>query len=338
LLALADADRTALDGVRLGYSQSDGTDDLRGAIAALYPGATEQNVIVTVGSSEANFIICWTLIRQGDAVAILEPTYRQTWGLAQNFGARVATFALSPELGWDLDPDHIERAIPTGTKLVVVTNPNNPTGRVLPDMTRQTILERARAAGAWLLCDEVYAGAELAAGEPTQSFWGGYDRTIVVSGLSKAYGLPGLRIGWIVAPPEFKRELFARHDYTVICPPPLSDYLARMALGVREQILQRTRTILQKNYAELEAWLNGFDGAVDWWKPECGAICLVRYHSSLGALDLAERIRSDQSILLAPGDHFGLPHCIRMGYGNDPTELRGALRQLGPALRAIVRD
>ena len=315
---------------RLGYDQSDGTPELRETIANLYPESTADQVIVTVGSSEANFIVCWTLVEPGDHVAILTPTYMQTHGLVQNLGASVSEFQLQGSTGWEPNPDDIERAISPGTKLAIVTNPNNPTGHVLSLEARDRILDRVANVGAWLLVDEVYQGAELD-GITTPSFWGSYERTIIVNGLSKAYGLPGLRIGWTVSPPEFKSELFKRHDYTVIGPSPASDYLARLALANRDKVLDRTREILNTNYPLLEAWLRKFDGIFEWRPPECGAICFVRYDKPISALDLAEQVRVEQNILLEPGDHFLLPQHLRFGYGNERSELEDALGVLeGP--------
>ena len=337
LLELAGADREELDALTLGYSQADGTDQLRTAIAELYPGATDQDVLVTVGSSEANFLTCWSLIEPGDRIATLVPMYRQAWGMAHNLGAEVAEFHLRQDLDWDLDPDDVRRAITPGTKLVVVTNPNNPTGHVLTERSRDVILACAREAGAWLLADEVYMGAELN-GQTTRSFWGSYKRTIVVSGLSKAYGLPGLRVGWIVGPRELKETFHARHDYTVICPPAVSDYLALQALSVRDRLLTRTRGILNKNYPVLEEWLRGFGDLVQWKRPDCGAICFVGYNQAISALDLANRIRIEKSILLEPGDHFGYPQFLRLGYGNELWELEQALGMLQPALQNLLSD
>src|SRR3989449_6764420 len=211
LLGLASASAVPLLEVRLGYSQSNGTDLLRGRIAALYPGASPEQVLVTTGSSEANFVLCWRLIEPGDKVAIMLPNYLQTWGLAQNFGAEVRGFELHEERGWEPFVEEIRSAIAPGTKLVVVTNPHNPTGHVLSDEARRAIVERSAEVGAWLLADEVYQGAELD-GRATPSFWGSHERVIVVNGLSKAYGLPGLRIGWIVAPSALTAEAWARHD------------------------------------------------------------------------------------------------------------------------------
>ena len=334
LLAIAGRDPEEVLHLPMGYSQSDGTDELRTRIAAMYPGASAHDVTVTVGSAEANFIACWSLIRPGDRVVVVAPTYFQTWGLARNFGASVTPLWLDPERDWEPDPDAVARAIVAGTRLVVVTNPNNPTGRVLSEATRRAVVERARATGAWLLLDEVYRGAELD-GRTTPSWWGDHDRTLAVAGLSKAYGLPGLRVGWLVGPPEFKETLWSRHDYTVICPSPISDYLARLTLDHREQVLARTRGILNANYPMLAEWLASFDGLFTWRKPDAGAICFARYHAPVSGLELVDRIRREHDILLVPGEHFQMEGYLRFGYGNPEGVLRGALETLRPAMEGL---
>jgi len=339
LLGLAGTSALPLLDVRLGYSQSNGTDLLRGRIAALYPGVSAEQVLVTTGSSEANFIVCWRLIEPGDKVAVMLPNYLQTWGLVQNFGAEVRGFPLRAEQQWEPAPEEVHAAIGPGTKLVVVTNPHNPTGHVLSDGMRQTILERAAAAGAWLLADEVYQGAELD-GRTTRSFWGSYERVIVVNGLSKAYGLPGLRIGWIVAPAEFSAEAWARHDYTTIGPSGASDHLAGVALEprVRELLLERTRRILKANYPVLEEWLKRFGDTFSWHRPQAGAICLVKYRQAVSALDLVERVRARHGVLLVPGDHFGLPNHIRFGYGEELHHLQEALAETERGVKQVFAD
>ncbi|MDH5198333.1 MAG: aminotransferase class I/II-fold pyridoxal phosphate-dependent enzyme, partial [Gemmatimonadota bacterium] len=224
LLSLAGDDSDDLLALPLSYGQSDGSDALRAEIARLYPGATPDHVTVTVGSAEANFSTCWTLFRDARRVVILAPTYMQIWGLAANFGVTVAPVWLRHELGWEPDLDEVRRAITPDTDVVVVTDPNNPTGHILSDAARSVVLEATRAAGAWLFVDEVYEGAEHH-GTTTPTWWGTWERTLVVNGLSKAYGLPGLRIGWVVTPPELRARLLERHDYTVIGAGPLADHL-----------------------------------------------------------------------------------------------------------------
>lgn len=339
LLGLAGASTLPLLEVRLGYSQSNGTDLLRGRIAALYRGASPEQVLVTTGSSEANFCVCWRLIAPGDTVAVMLPNYLQTWGLAQNFGAEVRGFPLHAEQQWEPTVEELRAAIVPGTKLVVVTNPHNPTGHILSDEMRQAIVTRAAEVGAWLLADEVYQGAELD-GRTTPSLWGSYERVIVVNGLSKAYGLPGLRIGWIVAPPAFTAEAWARHDYTTIGPSGATDHLAAVALDprVRDKLLDRTRRILNANYPVLEQWLKRFGDTFSWHPPQAGAICLAKYRPGVSALDLIERIRAEHGVLLVPGDHFGLPNHIRFGYGEELHHFQEALAETERGLKRVFSD
>jgi hypothetical protein len=339
LLALAGSSADPLLDVRLGYSQSNGTDALRDRIAALYPGAAPEQILVTTGSAEANYLAALRLIEPGDTVAMLLPNYLQLWGHAQNLGAVVRGFRLHEERGWEAEPAEIRAAIAPGTKLVVVTNPHNPTGHVLSETARRAIVERAAEVGAWLLADEVYIGAEREA-PITPSFWGQYDRLICVSGLSKAYGLPGLRIGWLVAPRELVADIWARHDYTTIGPSGASDRLAALALdpAVRTRLLARTRDILRGNYPELEAWLRSFGDAFAWVPPQAGAICFVRYHPRIKGEDLVERVRVGQSVLLVPGEHFGMPGFLRFGFGNELAELREALAATATGLRRAFSD
>ena len=327
LLALTDRDPADLLALTQGYSQSEGTERLRTAIAAQYPGATADHVTVTIGSAEANFIACWSLLSPGDHVAVLAPTYMQVPGLARNLGCTVSEFSLHAECEWEPEPAEIVRAIRPGTKLVLVTNPNNPTGKVLSVPAREAILARVRAVGAWLLADEVYQGAERS-GITTPSFWGADERVIAVNGLSKAWGLPGLRIGWMVSTPALREKLVHRHDYTVIGPGPTQDWLATAALGARDAILARTRGVLSANYPVMEAWLSA-RGRFTWRAPDCGAIVFAKVEHPLPTLDLVEQIRRDADVLLVPGDHFGMPGWLRLGYGNRPAELTEGLGLVG---------
>lgn len=339
LLGLAGASAMPLLEVRLGYSQSNGTDLLRERIAALYPGVSPDHVLVTTGSSEANFVTCWRLIEPGDKVAVMQPNYQQTWGLAQNFGAQVRPFQLHEKEAWEPYAEEVRTAIAPGTKLVVVTNPHNPTGHVLSDASRKVILDRCAEVGAWLLADEVYTGAERS-GKTTPSFWGAYDKVIVVNGLSKAYGLPGLRIGWIVAPPALTQETWARHDYTTIGPSGASDHLAAVALEarVRDKLIERTRRILNTNYPVMEAWLKGFGDTFTWHPPQAGAICWARYRQAIPAAEIVEKVRAQHSVLLVPGDHFGMPSFLRFGFGGDLQHFEEALAETERALRRLFTD
>ncbi|MDX1579193.1 MAG: aminotransferase class I/II-fold pyridoxal phosphate-dependent enzyme [Gemmatimonadota bacterium] len=172
--------------VWLEYGQSDGSDELKERVAALY-GARPANVVATTGGAEANYVVLWSLVSPGDRVVALEPTYGQTPGLAVGLGADLISFPLEEARGWQPAPGAAADAIGPDTRLVVVTNPNNPTGAVLSEEAMDEIVEAAEAAGAWILADEVYAGAEIEPGAPeTPSFWGRTERVIVTGSLSKA--------------------------------------------------------------------------------------------------------------------------------------------------------
>src|SRR6476469_8686919 len=164
--------------VPLGYSQSNGTIELRERIAALYPGASSDHIEVTNGTSEANYLLALSQVRAGDHVAMQVPNYMQMWGVARGLGADVNTFRLRTEAAWEPDWEEFERAVTERTRLLYLSKPNNPTGSVLSDASMRRIVDRCQKTGTWLLSDEVYLGAEVNAPR-TKSFWGMGDRVIV---------------------------------------------------------------------------------------------------------------------------------------------------------------
>jgi hypothetical protein len=338
---LAGAEAEEIGRIQLGYGWTCGSAGLRDRIAALYPGATRDNVLVTNGGAEANFVSFWTLLEKGDRVAIQIPNYFQSPGLAAIFGARADRFHLVPQeeggvRRWALDPASLDRAVTKRTRILLVTNPNNPTGAVLRESEMDAIVRAARRAGAWIVADEIYRGAELS-GRSTPTFYGRYPRVLVTSGLSKAFGLPGLRIGWAAGPAKLIQDLWSHHDYTTIGPSILSDRLAAIALEPRRRdaILRRTRSILRRNLAVLEEWVRRSAGRYDLIPPEAGAIAFLRCRRRDSIAALAERLRRDRSLLLVPGEHFGLPGFIRIGYGYSLEGLRSALRRFDDAAIAV---
>lgn len=336
LAELVELTRLPPDELALGYVQTNGSDLLRERIAALYPGAGPENVVVTSGGAEANYLVLATLLGSGDGVTILEPTYGQTPGLAAGLGARVKSFYLEEERGWQPSPGSAPAAVGPGDRVVVVTNPNNPTGAILTAAAREEVVDAARTAGAWLLSDEVYAGAEVA-GQETRSLWGDHERSVVTGSLSKAYGLPGLRLGWVVAPSGLAEEIWAAKDYTTIAPAALSDAFAACVLdpATRPRILERTRRIIRENLGTLSAWLDARSELFTYLPPEAGAICYVRYGLKTNSSALAERLRSEESVLVVPGDHFGMDHYLRIGFGSRNAELCAALERIARLLERV---
>jgi aspartate/methionine/tyrosine aminotransferase len=331
-------DLDALMDAPLGYSQSNGTIELRERIAAMYPGSTINHVEVTNGTSEANYILALTLIRAGDSVALQVPNYLQLWGVPRSLGATVERFELARVDGvWDIDWDSFERAVTPKTRFVYITNPNNPTGAVLSRAAMERIVKRVEAVGAYLIADEVYQGAEIE-GERSPSFWGMSDRVIVTSGLSKAYGIPGVRIGWMVGPPELIASCWTQHDYITICPNKISDHIARVAVsaGVRTQLYARTRSVLRENLPTLEAWAAEMGDFFEYTPPQAGAIVFMKYNSDAKSIPMCERILKEQSTLIVPGLHFGLESYIRVWLGSKPEYLRDGLARLRAGLAPLV--
>jgi aspartate/methionine/tyrosine aminotransferase len=322
----------------LGYSQTNGTSELRGEIARLYPGASVDQVLATAGSSEANFLLMWSLIEPGDEVVFMMPNYMQMWGLARGFGAALKPLWLRRSLAWAFDPDELERLVTPRTKLIIVTNPNNPTGAVMSPEAMRAVASCAERSGAWIVADEVYRGAELA-GPTTPSFWGLTDRVIVVNGLSKAYGLPGVRIGWLLGPADFVQKTWPYHDYTTISPSILSDRLARIALspGNRDRILKRTRGILESNFPILGEWLERQDGFFDYLPPAAGAIAFAAYSHDINSTELVNRLIREKSVLIVPGDQFEMDHHLRFGFGSEADYLRRGLGRVEELLREFRR-
>jgi aspartate/methionine/tyrosine aminotransferase len=337
LLELAGADAHDLLNQRLVYNQSNGTEELRELVAAIYPGATIENVLVSNGGSEANYVTTWSLTGPDDVVVMEVPNYMQIWGASEAFAREVRPFYLKEELGWAPDLDELEGQVDSEVKLIIVTNPNNPTGAILSEAEIDRIVAIAERAGAWILADEIYAGAELD-GTWSPSFWGRYDRLVITAGLSKAYGLPGLRIGWAVGPADFIADLWSYKDYTSIAPGTLSDLCARIALdpASRPKIYERTRGILNENLRPLEEWLSERPDIFDYLAPRAGAICYARYDLEINSSELAQRLKDEQSVLIVPGDHFNMDGYMRIGYGVPRPELVEALDRVETVIRSVV--
>lgn len=340
-LADTDADRDALLSQHLAYTQTNGTPELRAAIAALYPGSTPEHIEVTNGGSEANLLAMLHLIEPGDHVVMMTPNYMQVRGLARTLGAAIARWALvedgqSAPPRWRPDLHALDAQVTPRTRAILICTPNNPTGARLTADELDAICRIASRAGAWVVSDEIYRGAELD-GDETASAWGRYDRVIVTSGLSKAYGLPGLRIGWIAGPPEVVQTLWGIHDYTSIAPGAASDLLARMALepARRERLIARTRGIVRTNYPIVRKWIDRRAPLLSHVAPEAGAIVFVRYQHPINSSALVARLRDERSVLVVPGDHFDMDGYLRIGFGSDPRLLTGSLDRIGEVLDSI---
>ena len=334
------ADAEAFLQIPLGYPLSEGSLESRAAIADWYPDATADNVTMMNGGSEANLLTVWSLLRGDDRLAFMVPNYLQGLGLGAVFGRGVDTFPLVEDGDqWALDLERLERAVGKRTKAIMVCNPNNPTGGVLTEGEMEAVIEVAERAGAWIVADEIYRGAEVDTDATTPTFWGRYEKVVITSGLSKAFAMPGLRVGWTVAPSKVIERIWRHHDYSTLTPGLLSDRLTAVAMQphVRENILARTRGIIRANLPLLESWL-ATQPALRARRPVAGAIAFAKVDLPVDTRYLVERIRTERSVLLVPGEMFGIDNGIRFGFGFDVEHTLKGLALAGDTIAAVAAN
>lgn len=317
--------------LELVYSQANGIPELRRQIAAMYGmGVSPDQVLVTVGCAEALFLVLQTLAEPGAEMVVMLPNYMHAWGTAKNFGWRVKGFQLREERGWAPDLDELDDAVNDKTRLIAVCNPNNPTGYILTPSEMDRIVAAAERVGAWLLADEVYSGAERTSDVRTPSFYGRYDKVLALNSLSKAYGLPGLRVGWIVGPQATVDACWRRHEYTTLSVTTMSNHLAAAALapGTRSKLIARTREHVRRGYDQLAAWIAAQGGRFHGVPPQAAAIAFVKYDMDVNSTELAERLIHEKSTLIVPGDHFGIDGYLRISFGSPPDYLAAGLDRI----------
>lgn len=321
----------------LGYGYTDGQPRLRQAIATWYPGARAENVAITHGASEANLIAALSLVSPGDELIFFVPNFMQLSGLARSLGIGVRHFALREEDGWQPDPDGLADMITPRSRMIAVVNPNNPTGQVLTPQSIESILKIAENAGLFLLADEIYRGAEIDI-EETSTLYRSEGRVIVTSSLSKAFALPGLRLGWLVASTNVVEEAMRRQDYTSIGTSIISQAIAEKVLQpeMRQRVLSRTRQILQRNAQVLEYWIEQHSQFFTWQRPRSGGIAFVRYRMNIGSTELSNMIRKEEGVFVVAGDWFGLDGYLRFGIGGETEQLQHALARISRFLHRHV--
>lgn len=328
----------ALLATEINYPHVNGNPELRESIAGLYNGAKIGNVLVTVGAAEANNIVVQTMLQPSDVLLTQAPTYKQVWGLAQNLGCEVVPFHLLPEQGWRLDVDELNAVVTDKTRMIAVCNPNNPTGYIMTAEEMDAVIAAADRVGAWILADEVYRGAERVQQEETPSFYGRYDKVLAIGSMSKAYGLPGLRIGWVVGPPDTVQDIWRRHEYTTITATMLSNILANYALSadVRPRLIERTRQYIRNGFPVLEEWMARQDGLFSCTPPQASAVSFVRYHLDMNSTELMEKLCREASVFVGAGDSFGMDHHLRIAFGQDRAVLEEAFSRMEKTLQSCL--
>ncbi len=323
LLQLAGASWEALGRLRLGYTESQGAPALRERIAALYTSASAEQIIGLGAPEEGIFITLHALLEVGDEVIVLTPCYDSLVNLAEHLGCRVTRWPLveadeppSGNGGWRLDLDALERAVTPRTKLVILNFPHNPTGYLPSRDEWRAIVRIVERSGAWLFSDEMYRGLERDPAARLPSGCDLYERAITLAGLSKTYGLPGLRVGWLALQDRSLRErIMGWKDYTTICASAPAEVLAQIALQVGDELAARSRRIIQDNLALAEPFFARWQTVFRWNRPQAGSVALVGLRTQ-SAREFSDRLVAESGVLLLPstGLGFGDGH-VRFGLG-----------------------
>jgi aspartate/methionine/tyrosine aminotransferase len=316
------ADRFDLDPGELGYViPTNGDPDLRASIGARYDRGPEE-VLLTVGTQEANFVLYSSLLDPEDHAVVVTPTYQALHSLPETI-ADVTRVELEPP-EWTLDLDRVAEAIRPETKLLVLNNPNNPTGRYHDPETVQALYELARDNEAYLHADEVYRLLAADPNPPVASLgeWG-----LSTAGLTKAYGLAGLRFGWLVGDQDVIEAAWQWKDYTTISPSKISQHVARQALGEQEEpILRENRELARRNREIVREFLADHD--LDWYDP-VGVNGFVEVPPGFdGSMAFCRAFVEAESVVLAPGAAFGFDEYFRIGFGLPTAELEAGLERL----------
>lgn len=322
--------------LRLSYGDIRGSDELLGAIASLHERQSRDNVIVMNGGAAANFLSLYTLAEPGDEVVCAYPTYQQLYSIPESFGAKVKLLRLRREDGFLPDPDELASLVTPRTKLICLNNPNNPSGALMERPMLERIVEIARAAGAWIHCDEVYRFLVHDGDRRIPSIADLYERGVVSGSLSKCFSLAGLRVGWLVGPKAFIDDAASRRDYTTISCGRVDDLLGRVAIANRGRILARNLGIVRRCAQALVAWAAG-EPRIDCVKPAAGTTAFLRYDYDIASEDFCGRLFERDGTFLLPGRCFGdeFDRFLRVGYAYSPDALEEGLKKLSAFLRTL---
>jgi aspartate/methionine/tyrosine aminotransferase len=337
LLELCGQSREALGELlhmKLTYGAIEGSERLRAAIARLYQRQSPAHVLVAHGAIGANALVYQALVEPRDRVVSIVPNYQQHTSIPESLGASVQRLWLRAEDRFQPDLDELKRLITAGTKLVVFSNPNNPTGALMSPQTLREIVQMAEAVGAYVLSDEVYRGTTQHDDAVTPSIVDLYERGISIGSMSKAFSLAGLRLGWIAGHVDVLKAAEVHRDYNTISVGMLDDHFASLALEHSDQILARSRRIVRANLEILDQWV-AREPLLSYVKPEAGTTALVKFDLDLSSQAFCERLLADTGVLFTPGCALEMEGHLRIGYANDPAIVSAGLERTSAFLRTF---
>ena len=319
------------------YGAIEGTDRLRTLIASLFQKKEKQNVLISHGAIGANSLVYNALISPGDSVTSIMPTYQQHYSIPESLGAEIKIVQLKAENNFLPDLNELKDSLSSKTKLISLTNPNNPTGSVINEDLLARIVELAISHDAYILCDEVYRGTNQSGPEYTVSIADLYDKGISTGSMSKTYSLAGLRLGWIVSSHEILKMIFRHRDYNTISVGMINDYCASIALANRERISKRNIPIVRGNLRILDDWVKK-EKRFSYIKPKGGTTALLKYDYDIPSRIFCIDILKNTGVLFAPGSALNMEGWIRIGYANDPEILKTGLEAVSKYLPSLENN
>ncbi|MED4749840.1 aminotransferase [Brevibacillus choshinensis] len=319
---------------KLTYGHIEGSPEFRSMVAELYESIDPHQVLVMNGGIAANFLVFYSLVKPGDHVISVHPTYQQIYEVPKSFGASVDLLHLKPENGYLPDLDELRSLVRENTKLICINNPNNPSGAIMERDVLEQIVEIARSCGAYLLCDEVYRNLLQDDDLIVPSVADLYEKGISTSSMSKALSLAGLRLGWIAAPQEVIEECIKHRDYTTISVGMLDDILAVHAMKNYDLILKRNRKIIKDNLAILDEWV-AQEPAVTYVKPRAGTTAMLKYDLPVSSVAFCEGLLKETGAFLTPGICFDMDGWVRIGYACETEILRQGLQKVSEYIHSL---
>lgn len=321
---------------RLSYGDIEGLPEFRKGVCGLYKTLTIENIVPTHGASGANHHVFYSLISPGDRVVSIMPTYQQLYSIPESYGADVQILHLSKENNYLPDLEKLRRLVTPKTKMICINNPNNPTGALMSEQMLREIVEIARSADAWILCDEVYRHLSQEDGW-CSSIVDLYEKGISVSSMSKVFSLAGLRLGWIATHDmSVVKSCLSHRDYNLVSCGVFDEMLAAAALKHSDKLLERSRKIVRENLQILDDWV-GSEPHVSYVKPKAGTTALVYYDLDISSYEFCEEMYKKTGAFVTPGDCFEVPHSMRIGYAYGKQDLIDGLKAISEYIAMKTR-
>ena len=311
-----------LAAMHMTYGEIRGSTQLRGLVADMFEDQAADNVLIAHGTIGANHMVYQALVGPGDHVVAITPTYQQHTSIPRSLGADVTEVALQEGANWLPDCAKVAEALRPNTKVIALTNPNNPTGALIERAMLEEIVVLAKSVGAWVLCDEVYRGTEQ--GDPVPSIVDLYEKGISTGSMSKVFSLAGLRLGWIVGSHDLLDACEIHRDYTTISVGVIDDYFAVMALEAKDAVLSRSREITHDNLSILNDWIAA-EGKATFVAPQAGTTAFVKLNVAMNSYDLCVALLQDTGVLFTPGSALGVEGYVRIGFACQTQVLKQGL-------------